>query len=263
MLVEFDRQLESYQRGFVSPVEMALSSNPTDALASVARPKWNRLAENEWDREDGPALVGHIHPGHQFVVDEVNRVRRKLDRPLGQIKDREGSMEVCAQLYDGIRRFPIAYEFEQVSGTLGAQGIRTPRQIMTHNTATCIDLVCLFASLLEGAWQNPLLVVLEGPEFAHALVGYRVHGEPHWEDPGIGGLRGALALRDAVLFEATGCVMADGPVGAERPDERRDKFLDFMDAVAAAERMMARGDVRLKHFLDVRITRLRGLEQQG
>ncbi len=260
MLVEFDRQLTSYRGGLVRPVEIALSSTATDAARSVGTMRWRRLPENEWDVEDGPALIRHLHPEHRFVQDEVNRTRAKLDQALGRMAGREGSMEVCAQLYDGIRRHRFGYEFEQVAGGAGAQGIRTPRQIASHETATCIDLVCLFASLLEAAGQNPLLAVIEGPGFAHALAGYRVLGEPAWDNQGIGDLRGAVARRDAVLFEATGSVMADAPVGAERGEERREKFLDFMDAVAAAERMVARSDVGLKHFVDVRVLRTGGFQ---
>jgi hypothetical protein len=132
------------------------------------------------------------------------------------------------------------------------QYIRSPSNIQTHKAATCIDIACLFASLLEAAGQNPLIVVLEGPDFAHALAGYRVHGEPSWDTKDIGDLRGALARRDAVLFEVTGAVEADSPVVAEEGAEgRHDKLLTLMDARETAERLIRRNDVSLRHYLDV------------
>ena len=70
---------------------------------------------------------------------------------------------------------------------------------------------------------------------------------------------GCLALGDLVLFEATGCVMVDATVDKELAVGRRDKLLDFMDAIAAADRMMVRSDIRLKHFVDVRTLRVRVL----
>ncbi|HWM91924.1 MAG TPA: hypothetical protein VN493_14255 [Thermoanaerobaculia bacterium] len=255
MLVEFARQLVSYEKGLVRPVDIAQATNPTDAARSVARMQWSSRDENDWPVQDGPALVRHVHPDYTVVRDEVDRVRAQLNKALGHIDGREGSMEVCGLLYDGIRRHRFGYESEERTGNVSVQRIRSPKQIVAHKTATCIDVACLFASLLEASGQNPLIVVVEGPGFAHALAGYRVRGEPTWDNRGIGDLRGALARRDAVLFEATGAVEADEPVGAEIAGERRGKLLDFLDAIAAATRMLARPDVNLKHFIDVRTLR--------
>jgi hypothetical protein len=258
MLVEFAQQIGSYQKGLVSPVAMAREKSPLDAAKELGTMEWRARDENNWSVEDGPALAGHVHPDYVFVRDEVDRVRAQLNKALGKVIGREGSMELCHLLYDGVRRHRFGYETEQRTGIVGTQRIRTPKQITAHKTATCIDVACLFASLLEAAGQNPLIVVLEGPAFAHALVGYRVLGEPVWDTGTIGDLRGAHARRDAVLFEATGAIEADAPVGAETAEERRGKLLDFMDATTAAARMLASSDVALKHFVDVRALRERG-----
>jgi len=255
MLSEFAKQVASYEKGLVRPVDMARESSPTDAARSVGTMEWGARDENKWSVEDGPALIRHVHPNFTFVRDEVDRVRAQLDKALGRVDGREGSMEICNLLYDGVRRHRFGYETEQRTGTMGVQSIRTPQQIATHKTATCIDAACLFASMLEAAGQNPLIVVVAGPEFAHALAGYRVRGEPAWDNRSIGDLRGAVARRDAVLFEATGAVEADAPVGAETAGERHGKLLAFMDAIEAARRMLTGSDVNLKHFVDVRALR--------
>jgi hypothetical protein len=253
MLLELERQLGTYQQGVVQPVELAKLTGTPEALAAFGTMRWRVRDEDVWDLADGPGIVRHIHPEHGFVRDEVDRARRQMSAPLARVVDREASMELCRVLYDGIRRHRFAYEMEQVAGAAGTQGIRPPSKITAHQTATCIDVACLFASLLEAAGQNPLLVVLEGPGFAHALAGYRVRSEPPWENRGLGDLRGAVARGDAELFEATGAVESSAPVGAET--ERRDKQLDFTDAIAAARRMLARNDSQLKHFVDVRALR--------
>lgn len=251
MLVEFQGQLSSYKEALVRPVEMALSSTSTDAARSVGTMRRRLRDEDIWDVRDGPALIGHVHPNHIFVKDEVDRVRNALNKALGKVSGREGSMEICSLLYNGIRRFRFGYEIEQPTDKPGTQAIRAPTQIMAHKTATCIDLACLFASLLVTAGQNPLVVVLKGPKFTHALAGYRVHGEPAWENRGIGDLRGAVGRGDAVLFESTGAVEADEPVGAEMEGERLNKLLNFADAEKAARRMLMNSDVTLNHFVDV------------
>jgi hypothetical protein len=166
-----------------------------------------------------------------------------------------GSMEVFRRLYTGLQRHRFSYEIEPVTGVVGWQEIRTPAQIAAYRTATCIDIACLLAALLEAAGHNPLIVIVEGSAFAHALIGYRVLGEPPWKHRGIDDLYGALARRDALLYEATGVLEADEPVAAETSEERQGKLLSLMDAEAAANRIIERADIRLRHFLDVQLLR--------
>ena len=52
------------------------------------------------------------------------------------------------------------------------QAIWQAREFDANNSATFIDLACLFASLLEAAYQRSVIVVLEAPGFAHAVAGY-------------------------------------------------------------------------------------------
>ena len=255
MLLEFAKQLASFDKGLVQPIEIARTSNPAEAARVVGTMSWGARDENNWSLSDGPALVRHVHPDLTFIRDEVDRARAELKRALGLIHDREGSMELCNVLYDGIRRHRFGYETEQRTVNVATQSIRTPKQITTHKTATCIDMACLFASLLEAAGQNPLIMVIAGPTFVHALAGYRVRGEPSWDNSTMSDVRGALARRDAVLFEATGAVEADEPVGAELPGERRNKLLTFLDAISAAVRVLARNDVSMRHFIDIRVIR--------
>jgi hypothetical protein len=255
MVIEFDRQLHSYREGLVRPVELARDTTAPAAARAIGTMKWQARADNEWDVRDGPALVAHVVPEHRFVQDEVARARAELNRMLGGIVDREGSLEVCNVLYDGLERHHFGYEWEALTSAGGLQAIRTPTQIAAHHTATCLDVACLFASLLEASQQAPLLVVLEGDGFAHALVGYRVRSSPAWDSQTIGDLRGAVRLGDAVLVEATGVTEADSPVAAETAAERRGKLLAFSDAQAAATRMLVRADVSLRHFVDVAAVR--------
>ena len=255
MLLEFSRQIKSYKEGLVQPVDLALASTATEAARSIATMRWQFRAENLWDMSDRRALIDHIHPNHSFVTDEVDRVRRKIGKALGSLSGREDSLRLCQELYDGLKRHEFIYEIEAASGAVGIQAIRTPGQIATHHAATCIDLVCLFASLLEEAGHNPLVLVVAGEDFAHALAGYRVLGEPGWENRGIGDVLGAEARGDAVFFEATGMASTDHPVAAETPEERRGKMLSFTDAQAAGRRMLRRSDISLRYFIDVRLLR--------
>ena len=72
--------------------------------------------------------------------------------------------------------------------------------------------------------------------------------------PSLGDLRQAIQLGDVVLFEATGAVQTDGPVGAESAEDRKEKQLDFETAIAAARKMLF-SDKKLSLLLDVRTLR--------
>jgi len=234
---------------------MVQQTNALDAAQKMGTMKWRGRADNLWQPDDYPALIEHVRPEHSFVQDEVNRVRLELNQPLGQARDRAMSMEICRLLYDGLRRHRLGYELEPQTGTIEMQKIRTPAQVETHRTATCLDLACLFAALLEAASQRAVIAILKGRDFRHALAGYRALDEPIWSSTTMGDLRRGVGLGDAVLFEATGAVEAQQAVGAETHQERRDKLLDFSTARMAAVRMIGSEEIQLEYLLDVQSTR--------
>jgi len=251
MLVEFQEQISSYKEGLIRPVEMAQESSSEDAAKKWSTMKWRARADNFWNLRDYHALIQHVYPEHSFVQDEVSRVRLEFNQPFAQVRDRAASMEICRLLYNGICRHRMGYEIEPQTGMTEEQKIRTPTQIETHRTATCLDLACLFAAVLEVAQQRPMIALLKGPNFRHALAGYRALNEPAWTNSTIGDLRRSLELGDAVFFETTGAVEAQEPVGAETTQDRRDKILDFSTAKTAAFNMITRNDIRLEYLLDV------------
>ena len=112
--------------------------------------------------------------------------------------------------------------------------------------------------MLEAASQDPIVVLLERNGSAHALAGYRAaDDEPLELNSGLGILRRNLTLGDIVLFETTGAVTSDAPVGAESREERLEGegFLAFADAVRAAETLVTADDVQLTCIVDVRALR--------
>ena len=256
MLMELDRQISRYREGLVRPVEIAQATGSTDAARTMGTMQWRPRQDNLWPINDGPGLLAHVRPEQAFVQDEANRLRRAFGQASGQTRGREASMQLCRLAYEGIRRYRFGYEIEPPNpDPQVAQVIRSPSQIETHKTANCLDLACLFASLIEAIEQAPILIVIDGPDFAHALVGVRAPNEPSWLNPQLGDLRRAESLGDAVFFEPTGAVESATPVGAEMELERQDKLLDFMTAKTAAARMLARADIQVRHAIDVQAVR--------
>jgi hypothetical protein len=178
MLVELERQVTSYRSGLVRPVELAQASSASDAAKSMANMRWHPRSDNNWPMHDGEALLAHVRPDQGFVRDEANRVARGFGRSLSQARSREDTGAICRLVYEGIRRYRFCYEFEPYSPEPGLQVVRTPAQMEMHRTASCLDLACLFAGILEAAGQAPVVIVLDGPSYAHAMVGVRMPGEP-------------------------------------------------------------------------------------
>ncbi len=254
---EFKRQLYGFRRGFVEPVK--ISSDAGEAARSIGKMQWDAPTDQHWDTMEGAALIAHLRPGHSFVRDEVSRVRKSLGLgSLTQRRSRAEAMEVCRHLYDGLQRHNFAYEVEPQLLDRGSQVIRTPNDIETHGCANCIDLACLFGALLLEASQHPVIVVVDGPGFAHALAGYRAFNEPPLSArAGLSDLRGALARGDLVLFEPTGAVQSPTPVSVETEQERReaDKMLQFMTAKQVAQRLIGRNDTAIRYIVDVDASR--------
>ena len=253
LLRAFSEQFDSFRSGLVEAVSLAEESSATEAVRAIGTTKWEPAPEQLWDISEGSSLRNHVKPLHPFVLDQIDRVNRMLGSTLAARSGRGKELEVCMALYRGLAHLHLAYEFEPQSTVPGRQAVRTPADIVNSKAATCIDLSCLFGSLLTAAGLRPLAVVLDGKRYAHALAGYRAPHAPDWSgEPSLGDIRAALDLGDLVLFEATGAAESEQPVGAETAEERREggRMLDFMTSRAAAERLI-RSDVKLRFAVDL------------
>jgi len=172
-------------------------------------------------------------------------------------------MQVCRELYDGIRHErDYVYELEPQTMKQGAQLVRNAAALAGQkNAATCIDLACLFASLLERAYQKSVVIVFEKSGSAHALVGYKAPWAPQFHSD-LGSVRAAVHSGDLVLFEATGVAHSDEPVGAESTNDRilGGGRIDFQTAKRAAQRAAQRFicevEVQLRFLVDIHALRV-------
>lgn len=102
----------------------------------------------------------------------------------------EEGVKFLAGIYEATRKSHMVY-----SGTKGipqstedvqsiVQQVRLPREVITGNTGLCIELSCLYASVLSAAGLNPIIYLVPG----HAYPGFRMNGEYYAiEATGIGG----------------------------------------------------------------------------
>jgi hypothetical protein len=207
----------------------------------------------EWDPNDGPGLLVYIDPENSYVSDRVTGVMRGIDPSY---PSRTHSDRICRGLYDRIKQGRFYYTLEPVTSQPIVQRIRSPTEIDALNCGTCLDFACLFASLLEAAHEQPVIVVTRSALGAHAVTGYLAPDAVTWDGPPrIGDIRAALKRGELVLFETTGAVEVRGAtVAAETEAERKEggDMLDYRTAKNAAIRLMMGTDIELQHCVDVR-----------
>jgi very-short-patch-repair endonuclease len=77
------------------------------------------------------------------------------------------SWEIADAIWAALVSHAIAYVLPPKSFERSGQQVRGPSDILSRKVGTCLDLTLLYASCLEQAGLNPLLVMTEG----HAFVG--------------------------------------------------------------------------------------------
>ncbi len=114
----------------------------------------------------------------------------------------EDGVKFLAGIYEATLKSHMVY-----SGTKGipqstddiqsmVQQLRLPREVITGNTGLCIELSCLYASVLSAAGIDPIIYMVPG----HAYPGFKMNGQYYAiEATGIGGegLGNIMSAEDA------------------------------------------------------------------
>ena len=146
-----------------------------EVLTQLSRPV-ELLARNEWGGAGYmPELLAAFSMPNDPVVDRIlhdaSLILRKAGRPDGidgyQARSRRRVWEIAAAIYSAIANLDISYAVPPASFERDGQKIRLPGQIIENRVATCLDSTMLFASTLEQAGLNPIVVLPKG----HALIG--------------------------------------------------------------------------------------------
>ncbi|WFU23718.1 DUF3320 domain-containing protein [Bradyrhizobium sp. CB1717] len=116
-------------------------------------------------------------------------------------KTKARAWEMADAIWAALVSHSIAYVLPPRSFERSGQQIRGPSEILSRKVGTCLDLSLLYASCLEQAGLNPVLVLIEG----HAFVGLWLLDEDFSslvvDDPQM--LRKRVQLEEMVLIEPT------------------------------------------------------------
>ncbi|WP_271566095.1 DUF4011 domain-containing protein [Bradyrhizobium sp. CCBAU 11386] len=116
-------------------------------------------------------------------------------------KTKTRAWEIADAVWAALVSHSIAYVLPPKSFERSGQQIRGPSEILSRKVGTCLDLTLLYASCLEQAGLNPVLILTEG----HAFVGVWLVDEDFsrlvTDDPQM--LRKRVQLEEMVLVETT------------------------------------------------------------
>lgn len=168
------------------------------------------LAKNQWGGcgsmpELLPAFCMPNDPAVDRVLKAASDVLRRAGKPAGidgyENKSRTRSWELTSAIWSAVAGLGISYSLPPASFEQSGQKVRTPGAILEGKVATCLDSALLFASALEQARLNPLLIVTEG----HAFVGVWLQPQEFAQvvTEEAGALRKRVELQELVVFETT------------------------------------------------------------
>lgn len=215
-------------------------------LAEVSYPV-ELLAKNEWGGAHAmPELLAAFcmpnDPATDRVLKGASEVLRRagkkdaIDGYTGQSRSR--TWELVSAIWSSVCGLGVSYALPPASFETQGQKIRTPSQILDGGVGTCLDTALLFASALEQAGLNALLVLTRGHAFVGAWLQPQEFSQLITEDASA--LRKRIALKELVVFETTLAAQAPAP--------------GFSQAVGHAERQVNDEDFIMA--LDLRRARM-------
>lgn len=224
--------------------DLAQSTFPVELLAHNA---WGGLSSMA---ELLPAYVMPNDPAIDRILKSASDALRRAGKPDAldgyKSKDRTRVWQTVSAIWSAVAGIRLSYALPPASFEREGQKVRTPSAILDGRLATCLDTALLFASALEQAGLNPILVLTNG----HAFTGV-------WLQPvefsalltdEAAALRRRVDLNDLVVFETT-LIANDPPAG-------------FSQAIATAKREIAE-DAAFEMAIDIRRARLLKIRPLG
>lgn len=206
------------------------------------------LAHNHWGGTSAmaellPAFVMPNDPAVDRVLKLASEALRSAGKP-GELdgyrsKDRSRVWLIASAIWSAISGLRLSYSLPPASFERQGQKVRTPGAILDGRVATCLDTALLFASALEQAGLNPLVILTKGHAFAGVWL-QPIEFSTILTDEAAA-LRRRLDLDDLLIFETT-LATNDPPASfASAIDAARRQLAESLDGDFAAAVDIRRG----------------------
>lgn len=207
------------------------------------------LARNQWGGIGyTPEMVAAFVQPNDPAVDRVLKAAAQALQASGKSGAIDGytlgakrAWELASGIWTAVLQRKLHYALPPASFEHRGQKVRTPGQVLDAGLATCMDLTLLFASCLEQANLNPLLIFTQG----HAFVGLWLRDEEFSTAvvDDITAVRKRLQLQEMLVFETT--LAAQG-----HP-------ISFSQAISQGARKLSEGeDDKFELVVDVKRARM-------
>ncbi|MCX8494866.1 MAG: DUF3320 domain-containing protein [Akkermansiaceae bacterium] len=212
------------------------------------------LAKNQWGGAGSmpellPAFCMPNDPAVDKVLKAASDVLRRAGKESGidgyKSKSRTRTWELVSSIWSAISGLGLGYAYPPASFELEGQKVRTPGAILEGRLATCLDTSMLFASALEQAGLNPLIILSHG----HALIGVWLQPQEFSQltTDEAAAVRKRVELQEMLVFETT--LVTHLPVPA------------FSAAVESAKAKLSDGEFLMA--IDIRRARMRKIKPLG
>jgi hypothetical protein len=116
-------------------------------------------------------------------------------------RSRSRSWEIASALWSSVAGLGLGYTYPPASFEVEGQKVRTPGSILENKLATCLDTSLLFASALEQAGLNPIIILTKG----HAFAGVWLQPQEFSQliIPEAAAVRKRIELQELIVFETT------------------------------------------------------------
>lgn len=188
--------------------ELRSSKEPETVIALTERVV-ELLARNQWGGiGHTPEMVTAFVQPNDPAVDHVLKAAAQALQASGKSGSIDGythgakrAWELASGIWTAVLQRKLNYALPPASFEHSGQKVRSPGQIIDAGIATCLDLSLLFASCLEQANLNPLLIFTRG----HAFVGMWLRAEEFSTAvvDDITAVRKRLQLQELLVFETT------------------------------------------------------------
>ena len=228
----FLRQLDEAMRG-----QLRFSASTHGQLLAEQIVDVRLLAYDEWaGLQSLPEVLAAFSQPNSPAVDQILSQTAQLLAAASQPASLEGYQsgdprriwQITAALYTAISGLNITYANPPASFEQTGQKVRTPDRIVATGLATCLDLALLFASCLEQAGLNPLVVIHKGHAYAGVWLTDQHFSQAVQDD--LQTLRKRAQLDELLVFETTvvtGPAPAAFQVALDRGREHLDRDAQF------------------------------------
>lgn len=168
------------------------------------------LARDEWGGliQGGELIAAFVMPNDPEVSSLLKSTAKVLERHGHrnaldgyQSKDPKRSYLLISAMWNAICGMKLVYANPPKSFEESGQKVRTPQTISQQRLATCLDSSLLFASVIEAAGMNPVVVLTQGHCFVGGWLVDRTFGQVVEND--ISEVRKAIAANELLIFETT------------------------------------------------------------